>query len=130
MKKQIFLLTAILIIVFSSCKKENESPDIYGPWIALQSDAQGQLFNVQLNINTDNTYEWILLESVEGHSNSTASFVLEGDILKIIEDADCEGVGEYFVSVESNKMALIAKNEACGPRAHALERVCTKYVEN
>jgi len=129
MKKTIFLLLAISLMLISSCKKDTASPDIYGTWVVLQSDIQGQLFNVQLNINNDNTYDWILLDQAEGHGDSHASFTLSENILSITNDADCEGVGEYYVSVESGKMALIAKNETCSPRAKALEWVWRKYTE-
>lgn len=130
MKKTIFLLLAVSLTVISSCKKDAVSPDIYGSWVVLQSDSQGQLYNVQLNINNDNTYDWILLDQVDGHSNSHASFTLSENILSITNDADCEGVGEYYVSVEAGKMALIAKNESCSPRAKALEWVWRKYLED
>ncbi|PLX02738.1 MAG: hypothetical protein C0595_09440 [Marinilabiliales bacterium] len=130
MKKSIFLLLAISYIAISSCKKDAASPDIYGSWVVLQSDDQGQLFNVQLNINNDNTYDWILLDQAEGHGNSHASFTLSENILSIINDVDCEGVGEYYVSVESGKMSFIAKNESCSPRAKALEWVWRKYLED
>ena len=41
--------------------------------------------------------------------------------MTITVDADCSSVGEYYVTVEANKLALIAKTEECGPRAAALE---------
>ena len=118
------LITLVFtVLLFGSCKKDCDvqSPDIYGSWIVLQTDSEGVQFNVELKFNTNNTYDWILLDSVEGHGNSHAEFTLNENLLSITNDADCSSVGEYYLTVEAHKLAVIAKTEGCEPRAAALE---------
>lgn len=130
MKTYLIPLLAVFAIIFSieSCTKNSdiETPNVYGSWTVLQSDSQGLQYNVELKFNTDNSYDWILLDSVEGHSNSHAEFTFSENIMTITVDADCSSLGEYFVTVEANKLSLIAKTEECGPRAAALEWVWEK----
>jgi len=112
-----------IIFVFSSCNKDNDNPtpDIYGSWIVLQTDSQGQSYNVELRFNNDNSYDWILLDTIEGHTNSHAEFNLIENVMVITDDADCEFEAEYLLIKESNKLAIISVSEECGPRANALE---------
>ncbi|NOR86199.1 MAG: hypothetical protein GQ527_01180 [Bacteroidales bacterium] len=134
MKKYLLLFVTVLSfsIILLSCNKDEEnedvveSPDIYGSWLVLQSDSQGVQYHVELKINDNNTYDWILLDSVAGHSSSFAEFTLTEDIMRITVDADCSSVGAYYMIVEANKLAIIAKTEECGPRADALEWVWEK----
>lgn len=129
MKNSSFILFLLIILISASCKKDCNcdnsvpTPDIYESWVVLQSDAQGQLFNVELKFNTNNTYDWILLDSVAGHTNSHAEFELSANRMTIVMDPDCNSAGEYYLAVEADKLAIIAITDACGPRAKALEWV-------
>jgi len=119
----------IFITIISSCKKNDEapkSPDIVGSWTVLQTDAQGLQYNVELKFNTDNSYDWILLDTVEGHSNSHAKFNLIENVMVITEDADCSFEGEYYLIKEADKLAIIAITDGCDPRAMALEYLWKK----
>ncbi len=135
MKKFLFPFLSILLIILisNSCKKDCncdgidvKSPDIYGSWTVLQSDEQGRQYNVELIFNTNNTFDWILLDSTQGHTNSHAEFVLSENLLSIVVDPDCNSIGEYFLTLEADKLAIIAKSDDCGPRAYALEWVWKK----
>ncbi len=132
MKSYLFpLLTFIsILLIIGSCKKDCDcdvqTPDVYGSWTVLQTDLQGLQYNVELKINTNNSYDWILLDSVEGHTNSHAEFTLSENIMTITVDADCSSLGEYYLTVEADKFTMIAKTEECGPRAAALEWVWKK----
>ncbi len=73
MKSYLFPLFSVFLIILisGSCKKDCNcdvidvsSPDIYGSWTVLQTDQQGQLYNVELTFNTNNTFDWILLDTV------------------------------------------------------------------
>lgn len=122
MNKYYILIGISLVFIFSSCKKdETESPDIYGSWTVLQTDDQGQNYNVELRFNTDNSYDWILLDSVEGHTNSNAEFKLVENIMVITNDADCDGEGEYYLIRELDKLAVISVKDDCALRSKALE---------
>ncbi len=131
MKNYLFssLIALSFIFLISSCKKDEDSiqsPDIYGSWTVLQTDSQGLQYNVELKFNTDNSYDWILLDSVDGHSNSYAKFNLIENVMVITEDADCSFEGEYLLIKEYDKLAIIAITESCGPRAAALEYLWVK----
>ena len=132
MKKLSFSIFLMIILISGSCKKDCncdnsvDSPDIYGSWTVLQSDAQGQQYNVELRFNANNTFDWILLDSVAGHTNSHAEFELSANIMKIVVDPDCSMIGEYYLTIEANKLAIIAKIDSCGPRAKAFEWVWTR----
>ena len=127
MKKLLLPILSILLIVVAtdSCKTKCDSYDLdlYHSWTVLQTDSEGLQFNVELRFNTDNTYDWILLDQAEGHSNSHAEFNLDDNLMTITSDADCDGPGEYYLTVEAGKLAIMAKTEACEPRANALEWV-------
>jgi len=132
MKKYLLPLGTIFLIFlfFGSCEKDCNcdvpTPDIYGSWTVLQTDHQGVQYNVELKFNTDNTYDWILLDTATGHTNSHAEFTLTENIMTITVDADCSSVGEYYLTVEGNKLAIVDKTEECGPRASALEWIWNK----
>lgn len=108
------------------CSKDSGTPNIYGSWTVLQTDDSGVSYNVELKINSDNSYDWTLLDSVEGHSNSHANFTLDENILLITQDDDCSSVGEYYVVYEANKLAIISIHEECTPRSKALEYIWKK----
>ncbi len=124
------VLVLSVLFIFSACKKDCDSCDcpepvinVFGSWTVLQTDAQGVSYNVELKFNTDYTYDWILLDSVQGHTNSHAEIELNDDMMRIVVDADCSSVGIYYLILEGDKLAIIAKEDACGPRSAALEYV-------
>jgi len=100
-----------------------QTPDIYGSWTVLQTDQQGIQFDVELKFNTNNTFDWIVLDTASGHTSSHAEFILSGNLMTITVDPDCNSIGEYYLFAEANKLALVAKTEECGPRASAMEWV-------
>jgi hypothetical protein len=118
-----------IILLFISCTKDDapSSPDIYGSWTVLQTDQDNQQYNVELKFNIDNSYDWILLDSAAGHSNSHAEFSLIENVMVINNDADCNFQGEYLLIKESNKLAIISVSEECVPRALALEYIWKKH---
>ncbi|NQU33846.1 MAG: hypothetical protein HQ521_11465 [Bacteroidetes bacterium] len=131
MKTYLFPLISLLsiLLITGSCKKDDDSvqtPDIYGSWTVLQTDYQSVQYNVELRFNTDNSYDWILLDTVEGHTNSHAEFNLVENIMIISSDADCSAEGEYYLIKELNKLAVIAITDGCEPRAVALEYLWEK----
>lgn len=131
MKIQLFpiIVTLSIILIIGSCTKVDDNvqtPDIVGSWIVLQTDNQNIQYNVELRFNTDNTYDWILLDSVEGHSDSHAGFNLVNNVMVINNDADCSFEGEYILVKESNKLAIISVSDGCSPRAEALEYIWQK----
>ena len=126
MKNYLFSLVSVLsiLLIIVSCNKDDDSiqtPDIYGSWTVLQTDSEGLQYNVEIRFNTDNSYDWILLDTVSGHSNSHAEFNLVENVMIITQDADCNLTGEYLLIKELNKLAIIAVTEGCEPRAAALE---------
>ncbi len=129
MKKYVLPLvtTLFIILILGSCKKDCncdvQTPDIYGSWTVLQTDDQGAQYNVELKFNSNNSFDWILLDSVAGHTNSYVEFTLSENIMTISDDPECGTVGEYYIYIESDKLALITKTDECGPRVAALEWV-------
>lgn len=123
-------LMACLGLIITSCAKDDpsETPDVYGSWVVLQTDSEGLQFHVELRFNKDNSYDWILLDDAPTHSDSHADFEQDGNILHIVSDPDCTGIGRYYVTVNSDKLALIAQQDDCAPRAAALEYVWQKKL--
>jgi len=115
----------LLAIVSDSCKTNCDvyDLDLYHSWTVLQTDSEGLQYNVELRFNNDNSYDWILLDEVEGHSNSHAEFNINETLMTITSDVDCAGLGEYYLTIEAGKLAIISKTESCAPRASALEWV-------
>lgn len=123
------LMLFFMLSVSHSCQEAGEeliSPDIYGSWTVMQSDDEGQTYWVELRFNDDNTFDWMLLDPVPGHSDSHAAFILQGNRMIITEDADCDGTGRYLLHLEGNKLAIIGEVDACAPRATGLEFVWTR----
>lgn len=122
------LTIMILAIVLVSCNKNdnNPTPDIYRSWTVLQTDSQGQSYNVELRFNNDNTYDWILLDSVEGHTNSHAEFNIVDNVMVIIHDDDCSHEAEYLLVNEQDKLAIIAVTDQYSQRIAALEYIWRK----
>ncbi len=119
------LTLSICLLLAGSCTKDEDEPvpDIYGSWTVLQTDSEGLQFHVELRFNTNNTYDWLLLDTVPTHSNSHAEFTMNASVLTIVSDADCSGTGQYYITVNSNKLSMIAQHDDCEPRAAALEYI-------
>ena len=122
----VFSLSALLILTSLSCNREKiVSPEwtIYGSWVRLITDTQGTQFNAELRINKNNSYDFLLLDEAPGHTNSSAEFELDGDIITITDDADCDVEGIYECVISESKLALIALDDACTPRMLAIQGV-------
>ncbi len=126
---RLWLATVLIITASLFCSREkiiNPQDTIYGSWVRRITDTQNQQFDAELKINTNNTFDFILLQNVPGHNNSTGQFTLTDDIFTVINDADCgvDGVYQYVVSDE--KLAFIVVTDACAPRQLVLQGVWTK----
>jgi len=126
MKRGLFLLAVFVIpiLLLNSCQKECESdnPSVYQSWTRTVVDADGLEFRAELRINTNNTFDFILLEEVPGHSNTSADVTFEGNLMHV-DDNDCEGRGTYEYAVSLENFSLFAKDDACGPRVIALQGI-------
>jgi hypothetical protein len=118
-----FIIVTVLIMSCTLNKAVVPEYKIYGSWVRHITDTQGIRFYAELKIKTDNSFEFILLENVPGHTNSSGKFTLSGDTLTIIKDADCHGDGVYEIVVSENKLAFVAVTDQCTPRVLALQGV-------
>lgn len=121
-----FILFMIFAVVILSCTKEKiVTPEhtIFGSWTRAITDTEGVQFNAELKINTDNSFEFILLEEVPGHTNSSGEFTLSDDIFTIINDTDCDSDGVYEFVVTDEKLALVVVMDDCAPRVVAIQGV-------
>ena len=124
-----FIILTIITFMILACKREEAippEPTIYGSWVRLITDSLGIQFNAELKMNSDNSFDFILIDSVPGHTNSSAEFTLNGNTITIINDSDCNVDGEYEYVVTDKKLAFIAVDDECGPRLKALQGVWTK----
>lgn len=125
----LFIILNIFTVFILSCTREkivNPEYTIYGSWVRLITDTQGIQFNAELKINTDNSFEFILLEDAPGHTNSSAEFTLNENIFTITNDSDCEGEGVYEFVVTDKNLAFVAVTDDCAPRVHAIQGVWGK----
>ena len=125
-----YRLLAVLVLglCLLSCDNDSTGPDpsLYGSWVRDITDSAGVTFTAELKINTDNSYDFILLTQAPGHTNSSAQFTLSGRRMSITVDADCSGVGVYQYVVSTDALALVGIEDPCGPRQAALEGVWDK----
>lgn len=131
MKRKLFVFSIVIFITVTvmSCSREKiATPEdmIYGSWERLITDSQELQFNAELKIKEDNSFDFILLEDVPGHTNSSAKFTLSGDSFTIINDKDCDGDGIYEFVVNEKQLVFIAVADECAPRKHALQGVWSK----
>jgi hypothetical protein len=131
MGKRLFLsiTSVILTVFFLSCTREKivfSESTVYGSWVRLVTDSQEVQFNAELKIKTDDSFDFILLEDVPGHSNSSGEFTLSGDIFTVINDADCGVDGVYEFVVSDKKLAFVAVADECAPRVIVLQGVWSK----
>ena len=131
--KKIFIvpiLISLLSLAFFSCNKDSDCtiPDnsIYHSWQRLITDSDNAKYNAELKINTNNSYNFIVLDSNTTHTNSYAEFALHNDTLTIVLDYDCNKIGIYEFLVSDNKLSLIAVNDSCGPRVAAIQGIWNK----
>lgn len=125
----VFFISIFITVVVMSCSREKiVAPEstIYGSWVRLITDAQGLQFNAELKIKSDNSFDFILLENVPGHTNSSAEFTLSGDIFKVINDKDCDVDGVYEFVVTENKLVFVVVADECAPRKLVLQGVWRK----
>jgi len=130
MKKRVLILAGILIpfLLFNSCTKECDCDDdlsIYQSWTRLVVDADGLEFMAELRINTNNSFDFILLEDAPGHSNTTASISFVSNLMHV-DDDDCENRGTYEYVVGKETLSLIATDDDCEPRVIALQGIWHK----
>jgi hypothetical protein len=129
MKKGLFILAVVIIpiLFFNSCQKdcETDNPTVYQSWTRKVVDADGLEFLAELRINTNNTFDFILLEDAPGHSNTTADLTFEGNLMHV-DDNDCEGRGTYEYAVSLETLSLFAKEDDCDPRVIALQGIWKK----
>jgi len=130
-----YLLVILFIVIqtflLSACKDDgctSPQPAIYGSWVRLITDSEGVQFNAEFKINSDNTYEFILLDdNTPGHTNSVAVFTLDGNEMTIIEDADCiDIIGIYEFVVTDTQLAYVVVDDECSPRTAALQGIWDK----
>lgn len=131
--KKIFISISVLlsvIIILSSCEDNDpvsSSEDIIGSWTKIVTDTEGISYQVRLDID-QNSYDFIILSDVPGHTDSYAEYIIEDGMMKIIEDEDCYGIiGYYDFSVSGNKLTLTAVDDNCELRAMSLEGVWTAF---
>jgi hypothetical protein len=126
------LILSVFTAVVLSCGSDDvvsPEPTIYGSWVRLITDSQGSQFNAELKIKNDNSFDFILLDNVPGHTNSSAEFTLNGDVFTIINDKDCSSDGVYKYVVSDKELALVVVTDECAPRALALRGVWSKETE-
>ncbi|MBN2439419.1 MAG: hypothetical protein JXL20_12565 [Deltaproteobacteria bacterium] len=128
LQKRLLLFIIFTVVIMSCTREKVVVPEytIYGSWVRLITDTHGIKFNAELRIKTDNSFEFILLEDVPGHTNSSGKFTFSSDIITIIKDADCHGDGVYEFVVSEKKLALIVVTDKCAPRVLALQGVWNK----
>ncbi len=124
------LLFIVLSLIFSSCEEDNpvesNPQDIIGSWTRVVTDSEGLEFEAKLIID-NNSYEFIVLSDVPNHNDSTAEYVIENGMIKIINDDDCFNIiGFYNFSVKNDKLTLTSYEDLCDGRRIALNGVWTK----
>ncbi|MCD4681527.1 MAG: hypothetical protein K8S00_14190 [Bacteroidales bacterium] len=126
----VLLLSSLLSLSFFSCNKDSDciipNNSIYHSWVRLITDSQNLKFNAELKINTNNSFNFIVLDSNTTHTNSYAEFTLQNDTMTIIIDYDCNETGIYEFLVSDDKLSLIAVNDSCGPRIAAIQGIWNK----
>jgi hypothetical protein len=126
---QVLFVTILTIIALLSCTRETiVTPEdtIFGTWLRRITDAQNQQFDAELIIKSDNTFDFILLQTVPGHNNSSGQFTLKGEFFTVINDVDCGVDGTYQFVVSDTKLAFVAVADACAPRQLVLQGVWSK----
>jgi hypothetical protein len=124
----LFILLPIFLSFCSDDDPVSSQATIYGSWVRLITDSEGIQFNAEFKINSNNTYEFILLdEDTPGHTNSAAVFTISGNEMTIIEDADCvDIIGIYEFLVADTQLAFIGVEDECLPRLAALQGIWEK----
>lgn len=129
MRSWLFIVVIIFTVLAISCAHEKTAPPgvtIYGSWVRLITDSKKLQFHAELKIKTDNSFDFILLEPAPGHTNSSGKITLQGNLLTVINDADCGVDGVYEFVVSENKLAFVAVADECAPRRLAMQGVWSR----
>ncbi|MFP4527446.1 MAG: hypothetical protein ACLFQX_02775 [Candidatus Kapaibacterium sp.] len=126
-----FISSAFLLV---SCNDDSNDPSddknkIYDTWTRFVTEFDDTSFAARLVIKENNTFEFIVVDNVPGHSNSSATFHLSDGTMEIIEDPDCESVGTYSYNVVEDKLTLILVIDDCTARSKALSGVWNEYED-
>jgi hypothetical protein len=121
----IFALAAVISL--AACSDDSNDPsdgnDLYETWTRFVTEFDDTTFNARLVINDDNSYDFVVVDDVEGHTDCHAKFHLNGSTIEIYEDADCGGTGEYTFSINDDVLTIQLVSDNCSPRAKAIAGV-------
>lgn len=117
------IILSIAAVVLVSCGNDVSGPEpsIYGSWVRLITDSQGVQFNAEMDIKTDGSFDFILLQDVPGHTNTSGEFTLDGDVFTVGSDKDCNSDGVYKYTVTNKELTFVVVQDACAPRVLDLQ---------
>ena len=117
--KYYLLILALGGIMFTGCKKTKEA-SLSGTYTRMMQYG-GISYNVELQFADDGTFSWSPVDSIPGHTPSTAKYEKKNDNqIRIYDDVDCGTEATYSYTVTSDNLTLTADTDDCTPRVIAL----------
>lgn len=109
------LMILLLLAGLYSCKDDTETtPTLpWGNW--THTFTSNETYHAQLNLK-NNTFEWIILDTLLTHTNSVGKAELTGNQLRWYDNPDCGNDGIYTWSVSNNRLVLEVKDDVCEAR--------------
>lgn len=114
----------ILLLAFMAACNKNDDNDadsfntVIGSW-ARYIEQEDTAYWAETRFNEDGSYQFTILDTVPGHSNSEGNFTFSGNILTLQDDI-CSGNGVYTVQFGLPNMSLEKKSDTCEERASSL----------
>ncbi len=124
----ILLLTSFMAFMLSACDEiDNEihtgSP--IGLWERMIPDTDSTAFMAELSFNSNNTFDFIVLDTGTSHSNTQGGYFVTSNTIEF-SDEDCSGSGIYQFSADTARLNLVVASEECSARRNVLQGVWRK----
>jgi len=128
--------TLISLLLFSfafsliSCSEDsgsNRTPELINTsWTRINTDVNDVSYRVKINFSS-NILDFILLEPVEGHENSSVRIGVTDKEVEILEDEDCGSGATYSWAIAGDKLTLKRIVDDCEMRFLSLEGEWSRF---
>lgn len=123
----LFIIASSLISCSGDSGSSNGTPELINTsWTRINTDPDEVSYRVKINFSSK-ILDFILLEPVEGHEDSSVEIVITDKEFEILEDEDCGSGATYSWSIEGDKLTLKRIVDDCEIRFLALEGEWSKF---
>jgi hypothetical protein len=131
MRTFISLVLSVFAFSLISCSEDsgssNRTPELTNTsWTRIITDANDVSYRAKISFSSD-MLDFILLEPVEGHENSSVTIEVTDKEFEILEDEDCGSGAKYSWFIAGDKLTLKRIVDDCEMRSLSLEGEWSRF---